>query len=139
MSAGRCTSLAELLEAYAHARPNRRVALYRSLSRSSDQILVTDAQVQLVEANPALELDLDRNGKVPGRNAAAVRSELFPAEPISYAPLPELKPGQDPLATSLETAGPPAASQNSVTSTRPDGITRRIAEETVSFEGMEER
>ncbi len=139
MSAGRCTSLAELLEAYAHARPDRRVALYRSLSRSSDQILVTDAQVQLVEANPALELDLDRNGKVPGRNAATVRPDAFPAESISYALLPELRPGQDPLATSLETAGPPAASQDTVSSTRPDGITRRIAEETVTFDGMESR
>ncbi|MBI4868466.1 MAG: hypothetical protein HY816_16135 [Candidatus Wallbacteria bacterium] len=139
MATSKPPSLAKLLEAYVAAKPMRKVAVYRSLAASTEGILVTSEQAELVAQDPTLHIDLDRDGKVPGRNAAHVRPALFPPEPISYSPIPLLAVGEDPLAPSSPSGGSPAIGMSAdVISTRAgDGIVAIEPEGSVSFEGLE--
>lgn len=83
------STFAELVEAFVHRHPEHRLAVYRILATATEGILVTDEQVAFLERQGgALEIDIDRNGVVPGgASADAVRRyrDLFPAEPPPVA------------------------------------------------------
>lgn len=73
-------TFAQLLEAFAHAHPEARDRLYADLARITEGILVTTAQVDAVRGQD-LEIDLDRDGRVPGRSANQAKPDVFPREP----------------------------------------------------------
>lgn len=87
--------LASLLEHFVHDFPHLRARLYQELARITEGILVTPEQAAEVgrqlASRPDLEIDLDRDGEVPGTSANLLMPALFPPEP---SPLPGV---EDPL------------------------------------------
>lgn len=103
MARAKPDTLAGLLEAFAHAHPPARDRLYQDLAAITEGILVTPAQAAAV-AGGTLEIDLDRDGAVPGRSANQALPEAFPPEPDPMPGVP------DPLgAGGAAAAAPPAA------------------------------
>jgi hypothetical protein len=96
-------SMAALLEAFVAKYPQAKLKVYEALTGASDGVLVTKAQLELVRANPRLEIDLDRDGQVPGTSAASVKPELFPRETNTFGPVPGLD-GKDPLVPATNSA-----------------------------------
>lgn len=98
---GKPDTLAELLESYVHAHPEKRLEIYRLLAEITEGILVTPAEAtllaQLAQGGMDLEIDLDRDGWVPGgpgANANLLQPGLFRPE---EAPL---EGWEDPLSFS---------------------------------------
>jgi hypothetical protein len=89
--------LAPLLEAYVARYPQERAAVYQTLARVTDGVLITPAQVEAVGRNAALHIDLDRDGKTPGESANAKLPEAFPPESNTFGPVPELEGHPLPL------------------------------------------
>jgi hypothetical protein len=83
-------SMAALLEAYVARHPDSKVKVYAALADASGGVLVTNAQVELIRANPTANIDLDRDGRVPGPSAARLKPELFPSESPTFGPVPGL-------------------------------------------------
>lgn len=101
--------LAPLLEAYVARYPEDRMHVYATLANVTDGILLTQDQVSLLEANPNLHADLDRDGKTPGSSANAAHPNAFPAESNTFGPVPELDGRPLPLTYDDGTATSTAA------------------------------
>lgn len=82
--------LAPLLEAYVAKYPQDRMQVYATLAKVTDGILLTQEQVSVLEANPSLHVDLDRDGKTPGASANTAHASAFPPESHTFGPVPAL-------------------------------------------------
>lgn len=87
-----------LLEAYVAKYPADRMMVYATLAKVTDGILLTQDQVSLLEANPRLHADLDRDGKTPGPSANVAHAAAFPPETSTFGPVPGLDPTAPPLS-----------------------------------------
>jgi len=85
----RPTTLAQLVEDFVHQYPALRLRVYDILARASEGILVTTEQVAaLVDRAEPFEIDIDRDGSVPGGPAVDAVKRLptiFPVEPFPVA------------------------------------------------------
>lgn len=81
-------TLADLVEGFVHDQPALKGEVYAILAEVTEGILVTPAQAAWVAAEAAagrsVEIDLDRDGRVPGTLARPADPALFPPEPSPF-------------------------------------------------------
>lgn len=98
-------TLGAMLEMLVHQNPALADTIYTALAEITEEVLVTKAQADLARSHPGLQIDVDRDGRVPGASLAARFPDRFPPESITLEPVPGL--GPDPLAVTEPVAVTP--------------------------------